>query len=81
MHILVTLKVDISLTYGNTSGNTEIDKAGSDAGTEYNNLENHTYSAKIGVAGFTGIYRLHMVTQDKLLQLLLMEVVKVTFML
>ena len=48
--------VDISLTYGNVTGNTEIDKAGSDAGTEYNNLENHTYSVKVAVAGFTGVY-------------------------
>ena len=50
--------VDISLTYGNVTGNTEIDKAGSDAGAEYNDLENHTYSVKVAAAGFTG-YRLN----------------------
>ena len=51
--------VDISLTYGVVTGNTEIDKAGSDAGAEYNDLNNQVYSAKLSAAGFTAIYKLN----------------------
>ena len=46
--------VDIGLTYGNVQGNTQII-----TGSEYNDLEAHVYSAKIGFAGITAIYKLH----------------------
>jgi hypothetical protein len=44
--------VGVSLTYGYVGGNTKIVDA-----TEYNDLENHIYSAKLTVAGATVIYR------------------------
>ena len=44
--------VDVSLTYGYVGGNTKIVNA-----TEYNDLENHVYSAKLAMAGATLIYR------------------------
>jgi hypothetical protein len=46
--------VDIGLTYGAVSGNTEIRQ-----GAEYNDLEAQVYSARIGFAGITAIYKLH----------------------
>jgi hypothetical protein len=46
--------VDIGLTYGALQGNTQIL-----AGAEYNDLEAHVYSAKVGFAGITAIYKLH----------------------
>jgi hypothetical protein len=44
--------VDIGLTYGYVGANTKIADA-----VEYNDLENHTYSAKVAVAGATLIFR------------------------
>ena len=44
--------VDVSLTYGYVGGNTKILN-----NVEYNDLENHVYSAKVAVAGATVIYR------------------------
>ena len=46
--------VDIGLTYGNITGNTQIITA-----AEYNDLEAQVYSAKVGLQGFTAIYKYH----------------------
>ena len=46
--------VDYSLTYGNTTGNTQISAA-----TEYNDLEAHVYSASISAAGLTAVFKHH----------------------
>jgi len=46
--------VDVGLTYGAQQGNTQII-----AGAEYNDLESQVYSAKLGFAGVTAIYKLH----------------------
>jgi len=46
--------VDVGLTYGVVQGNTQIL-----AGAEYNDLEDITYSASLGFAGVTAIYRYH----------------------
>ncbi len=46
--------VDVGLTYGIVQGNTQIL-----AGAEYNDLDAQIYSAKIGFAGVTAIYKNH----------------------
>jgi len=46
--------VDIGLTYGRLSGNTQIL-----AGAEYNDLDAQVYSVRVGVAGLTAIYKNH----------------------
>ena len=46
--------VSVGLTYGALQGNTQIL-----AGVEYNDLEAQVYSAKLGFAGFTAIYKNH----------------------
>ena len=46
--------VDVGLTYGAVQGNTQILAA-----AEYNDLEAHVYSAKLGMAGITAIYKYH----------------------
>ena len=46
--------VDVGLTYGVQSGNTQII-----AGAEYNDLDAQIYSASLGFAGVTAIYKLH----------------------
>ena len=45
--------VDIGLTYGVVQGNTQIL-----AGAEYNDLEAFVYSARLGFAGVTAIYKI-----------------------
>ena len=45
--------VDVGLTYGAVQGNTQIL-----AGAEYNDLEAFVYSAKLGFAGITAIYKI-----------------------
>ena len=46
--------VDIGLTYGQLNGNTQII-----TGSEYNDLDAQIYSASLGFAGVTAIYKLH----------------------
>ena len=46
--------VDVGLTYGAMQGNTQIL-----TGLEYNDLEAQIYSARLGFAGITAIYKLH----------------------
>jgi len=46
--------VDVGLTYGLQSGNTQII-----TGVEYNDLDAQIYSAKLGFAGVTAIYKMH----------------------
>ncbi len=46
--------VDIGLTYGAVQGNTQIISA-----AEYNDLDAQVYSAKVGFAGVTAIYKNH----------------------
>ena len=51
------------------------------AGAEYNDLENHVYSAKLGFAGFTAIYRNHTYGDSGQLVSRMMVTVKVLYML